>query len=557
MPKMTGARAFAEMLEGYGVSHIFFVPAVFAKALAEMEDMKIKRVLTHGEKAAAYMADGFARASGKPGVCMAQAIGGSNLAAGLRDAYMAGSPVVAISGGPLPDWRFRHAYQEVEDFSQFDPVTKYNTACDSLVRIPDMVRQAFRAATTGAPGPVHLQIQGRGAHMAEQEADLTIVIEKAFTKVPPFRPEPETQHVRDVLAVIAKAKKPLVVAGGGIVRSGAERELVEFVEKLQIPVITSLNAKAAIADHHPLNVGVSGTYARSCANKALAEADLVFFLGSSAGGMVTHGWQFPPPGTTVVQLNIDGAELGRNYPNAASIMGDAKVSLRKLIDLAEKKSPEAAKAWTGRVAELVAEWRASEEPNLTSDAVPMRPERICREISELLPKDGVVVSDTGHSGMWTGTMIELEHPTQRFFRCAGSLGWGFPGALGVKCALPDQAVVCFTGDGGFQYHISELETAARCGINLITVVNNNSSLNQEITLNKVAYNNKPRGGWTDMWTFNDVNFAKIADAYGCVGIRAETPAEFREAFKKALTLNKPVVIDAVSDKEVLAKRVGH
>jgi acetolactate synthase-1/2/3 large subunit len=557
MPRMTGARAFAEMLEGYGVSHLFFVPAVFAKALAEMEDMPIRRVLTHGEKAAAYMADGYARASGKPGVCMAQAIGGSNLAAGLRDAYMAGSPVVAISGGPLPEWRFRHAYQEVEDYSQFDPVTKYNAACDSVPRIPDMVRQAFRAATTGAPGPVHLQIQGRGAHMAEQEADLNVIIEKAYASVPPYRPEPELQHVKDVLAVIAKAKKPIVVAGGGIIRSQAEAEFVEFVEKLQLPVITSLNAKAVLPDRHPLNVGVSGTYARACANKALTEADLVFFVGSSAGGMVTHGWHFPPPSTTVIQLNIDGAELGRNYPNAASIMGDARVSLRKLIDVAEKRPPDSYKAWNARVAELVAEWRASEEPNLTSDAVPMRPERICREISKLLPKDGVVVSDTGHSGMWTGAMIEFEHPTQRYFRCAGSLGWGFPGALGVKCALPDQPVICFTGDGGMHYHIAELETAARCGINLITVVNNNSSLNQEITLNKVAYNNKPRGGWTDMWTFNDVNFAKIAEAYGCVGLRAETPAEFNAALKKALTLKKPVVIDAVSDKEVLAKRVGH
>jgi acetolactate synthase-1/2/3 large subunit len=554
---MTGARLFAEMMQGYGVSHIFFVPAVLAKALAEMEDMPIKRVLTHGEKAAAYMADGYARASGRPGVCMAQAIGASNLAAGLRDGFMACSPIVAVTGGPLPDWRYRHAYQEVEDFTQFDPVTKFNASIDTVARLPDMLRQMFREATSGAPGPVHLQIQSRGAHLAEQEGDLAVVVEQEFTRVPAFRPEPDMQRVRNALAALAKAQRPLIVAGGGVVRSGAEREVLELAEKLQIPVVTSLNAKAMIPDHHPLAVGVPGSYSRSCANNALRETDLVFFIGSRAGGMVTHNWHFPAAGTPVIQLDIDPAELGRNYPNTVSVMGDAKVTLRRMIEAAQPRSPAATQAWTGRVAQLVRAWRADEEPNLNSDATPMRPERICREISQALPPDGVVVSDTGHSGIWTGTMVELEHPTQRYFRCAGSLGWGFPGALGVKCALPDRPVVCFTGDGGFHYHTAELETAARCGINLVVVVNNNSSLNQEITLNKVAYNNNPRGGWKDMWTFNDVNFAKIAEAYGCVGIRAEKPGEVKNALNKAFRLNKPVVIDAVSDSNVLAKRVAH
>jgi len=358
-------------------------------------------------------------------------------------------------------------------------------------------------------------------------------------------------------SALSKALRPVIVAGGGVVRSGAEREVVELAEKMQIPVVTSLNAKAVIADHHPLAVGVSGSYSRSCANNTLREADLVFFIGSHTGGQVTHNWHFPTVGTPVIQLDINPAELGRNYPNTVSIMGDAKVTLRKMIETAQPRSRESAQAWTCHVAELVAAWRADEEPNLTSDAIPMRPERICREISQALPPNGVLVSDTGHSGIWTGTMIELEHPTQRYIRCAGSLGWGFPGSLGVKCALPDQPVICFTGDGGFHYHIAELETAARCGINVVVVVNNNSSLNQEITLNKVAYNNDPRGKWTEMWTFNEVNFATIAEAYGCVGMRAETPAALREALQEALRLNKPVVSDAVSDRNILAKRVAH
>ncbi|MFH1028963.1 MAG: thiamine pyrophosphate-binding protein, partial [Pseudomonadota bacterium] len=250
MPKMTGARLFAEMMRGYGVSHIFYVPAIMMKAMAEMDDMPITRVMVHGEKAAAYMADGFARASGKPGICMAQSIGASNLAAGLRDGYMSGAPMIAISGGPLPKNRYRHTYQEVEDFSQFDPVTKFSASVESVTRLPDLLRQAFREATTGTPGPVHLQMQNRGGHVTEQEADLDLLVEEQYACVPPFRPEPDMQAVRKALDVLAKAERPVIVAGSGVVRSSAQREVVALAEKLQIPVITSLKAKSTIIDSH-------------------------------------------------------------------------------------------------------------------------------------------------------------------------------------------------------------------------------------------------------------------------------------------------------------------
>ncbi len=555
MPRMTGSRLFAEMMRGYGVSHIFFVPAIMIKALAEMEDMPIERIVTHGEKAAAYMADGYARASGKPGVCMAQAIGASNLAAGLRDGYMAGSPILAVTGGPAPESRYRHAYQEVEDFGQFVSVTKFSARVDALARMPDLLRQAFREATSGAPGPVHLRVQGLSGKMTEQEADLDPRVELGYAHVPAFRPEPEMQRVRDGVAALSKAKKPVIVAGGGVVRSGAQHEVVALAEKLQIPVITSLHAKGTILDSHPLSVGVSGSYSRDCANSTLLEADLVFFIGSRAGGMVTHFWNFPPTGTPVIQLDLDPSELGRNYPNVVSILGDVKVSLARMIEVAQPKSPDAAKAWTSRVQELVAKWRAENEPSRNSDAVPIRPERICKEISEALPPDGVLVSDTGHAGIWTSTMIDLKYPTQRYIRCAGSLGWGFPGALGVKCALPDKPVLCFTGDGGFYYHIGELETAARYNINVVVVVNNNGGLNQGLRSTTAAYGGKLRGRSDDVWRFTDRNFARIAEDFGCAGIRVEKPGEIRDAITRGLAMNKPVVIDVVSDVNVLAKWV--
>ena len=554
MTEKTGSKLFAEMLHGYGVSHVFYLPAIMLGGIAEMEPFGIKRVMTHGEKSAAYMADGYARASGKPGVCMAQQIGASNLSAGLRDAYMACSPVIAITGGPALHAHYKHGYQEVEDFSQFEPVTKMNARVDHVSRLPDLMRQAFRTATTGAPGPVHLQIQGPHGQVANEKTSLPPVVEHQFKSIPPFRSAAEPAHVQAALDLMAKAQRPIIVAGGGVTLSGAQAELVAFAEKIQIPVATSLNAKGAILDTHPLSVGVVGTYSRECANRAVYEADLVFYIGSHTGGQVTVEWAIPAAHTTVIQCDIDPEELGRSYPNAASLLGDAKTVLHQLTQSAHVSKHHA--AWLDRVYELKKAWRDENTPLLTSSAKPIRPERICHEISKALPQDGVVVSDTGHSGMWTGAMIDMLHPQQRFIRCAGSLGWAFPAALGVKCALPDRQVIGFAGDGGFYYHIAELETAVRYKINLIMVVNNNSSLNQEIPLwdNVFPDKNSSIHQPDELWRFKPVNFAAIAESFGCVGIRVEDPDQIQAALQKAMTLNRPVVIDVVSEEQAFAKK---
>src|SRR6266850_2567348 len=447
MPRMTGNRYFAEAVHAAGTTHVFFVPTIMLPAMAEMEDMGIRRVVTHGEKAAAYMADGYARASRRPGLCLSQTIGSANLAAGLRDAFMACSPVIALTGGNDAASRYRHVYQEIEDFPMWEQVTKANFQVDTLERFPDLLRQAFRVATSGAPGPVHLEMAGTHAQVLERETELTPLWEERFMKVPAFRPEPEPDAVRTAVQVLAQAARPVILAGGGVIWSGAEAELVKLAEQLQIPVVTSLNAKAVLSDDHPLNMGVPGTYSRWCANRVLAEADLVFFVGSHAGGQVTTNWQVPKPGVAAIQLDIDPEELGRNYPVKAALLGDAKVTLQKLI--AAVGSPRSGGEWLGRAQSLVREYREEADRARGSDAVPIRPERICKEISDWLPEGGVVLSDTGHSGMWTGQMIRLSKPGQRFLRCAGSLGWGFPATLGAKCALPDRPVIGFCGDGGF------------------------------------------------------------------------------------------------------------
>ena len=554
MAKTTGTRYVADTLRGYGVTHVFFVPQMLLQTLTAMEGMGIRRIMTHGEKAAAYMADGYARASHKPGVCMAQHVGASNLAAGLRDAYLAGSPVIALTGGPAPAARHRHAYQELEDFSQFDHTTKFNAHVDDIGRLPDMLRTAFREATSGAPGLVHLQMRGHHAEVAIADADLEMLVEERHCAVPPFRPAAGLPEVTEAVRLLNAAQRPIIVAGGGVAWSSAQAEVVEFAEKLQIPVATSLNAKGTIADHHPLSVGVVGTYSRTCANRAVSGADLVFYIGSHTGGQVTARWNVPRMASPVIHLDIDPTEIGRNYSTKVALLGDARTVLRQMIAAVADVDAIQRAPWLTTVRDMVEEWRASVSEHLNSDAVPMRPERVCREITDALPEGGVLVCDTGHSGIWAGTMVDFDRRGQRLIRCAGSLGWAFPGALGVKCALPDTAVICFAGDGAVYYHLAELETAARYGINIVLVVNNNSALNQEIPHFDKAYGGDPDERGREMWGFSSVNFAKVAESLGCVGIRVETPGEMAAALRRGLISKRPVVIDAVTNHRAFAQK---
>jgi acetolactate synthase-1/2/3 large subunit len=321
---------------------------------------------------------------------------------------------------------------------------------------------------------------------------------------------------------------------------------VELAEKLGIPVAITMNGKENIPDDHPLSVGNVGAYGRRPANQIVAEADLVFFAGSRAGGLTTNNWKLPRPGTATIQLDINGEEVGRNYPAAVALVGDAKLTLRQMADLAPRSTDR--EAWTAHAQELLRQWQAALEPALRSEAVPIRPERLCREISEFLPEDAILVSDTGHAAIWTGTMVGLRKRGQRYLRCAGTLGWGFPATLGAKCAYPERTVLCFTGDGGFCYHLAELETAARAGINAIIVVNNNGALQQVRRGIDNAYGGTQRGRSKEMWVFHPgTNYARVAEEMGCLGIRVEKPGEIRGALEKARTAGRPTVIDVVTD----------
>ena len=551
--KRIGAEVLADMLAGYGVTHVFMVPAVLRRTFAEMERRTtIARVHCHGEKSAAYMADGYARASGKPGICMAQVIGALNLAAGLRDAYLAHSPVIAMTGGRDPKTKFRKVYQEIDDVPAFEPVTKMNVTIDDVGRIPDMLRQAFRTATTGVPGPVHLQFRGNEGQLDLDEAEIEAMVETQFSRVPPFRPEPESAHVKAALELLQKAERPIIIAGGGARVSGAGRELVALAEALQIPIATSLNGKDIIPGTHPLSVGVVGSYSRECANRAVNRADLVCFIGSETGGMTTHFWAVPKIGTPAIQIDIDPEALGRNYPLLASVLGDARNVVVRMLGQIDKSSATKRVAWIKEISDLRAEWYAKYNSALESDAVPIHPARICGDLTKHVPDDAIVVVDTGHAGMWMGGMYDLRTPTQSYMRSAGHLGWAFPAGMGAKAACPERPVVVFTGDAGFWYHIGEVETAVRWNLASVTVVNNNGGGNQSKRGFDRAYGGEQTAKARELWTYNPMNFAKLADDMGALGIRVERASEFAPALARAIAEKRPAVIDVATDIEALA-----
>ena len=553
--ELTGAKVLAKMLHDYGVTDIFHVPAVLRTTMAELETISnIRRIHAHGEASAAYMADGYARASGRPGVCAAQIIGALNLAAGLRDAWLAKSPVIALTGGRDQATKFRKAYQEVDDIPAFEPVTKLNATVDSANRFPDMLNQAFRVAVSGSPGPVHLQFKGNEGQVDQESFDETIPtsIDESVSSVPPYRPKPDIAKIKKAMDIINNASKPILVVGGGVRWSKAGDLIDEISKKLKIPVATSLNGKDVINSTNPLNVGVVGTYSRGSANKSVLAADLAIFVGTDLGGMVTNFWTIPQIGIKAIHIDIDPEVLGRNYPLEVGIMADAKMALTEMIKFADETMVEKRISWVEEVQGYSRDWYDEFRPLLQSDNIPIRPERVCHDLSLNLPDNSFVVVDTGHGGMWMGGMFDLKSSGQSYIRSAGHLGWAFPASLGVKCAAPDRPVICFTGDAGFWYHIAEVETAVRWGINAVIVVNNNGAGNQSKRGFDRVYGGTQTDKAREMWTFNNVNFAQIAKHMGAESIRVENPKDFTPALQKAIALNKCVILDVVTDVDALA-----
>lgn len=548
---VTGAEWLARTIAENHVSHVFWVDAVLRRTLVELGTLGVTRVLAHTEKAAAYMADGYARITGRPGLCFAQSVGAANLAAGLQDAYLGRAPVIALTGRKIPSHQHRNAYQEVDHRPLFAAVTKFSAPVEAAVDLPRLFRHAWRTSMAGTPRPVHLDLNGRTAEIVET----TMVSEPTgrdapFDEaMPPYRPEPSPSHVERAVAALHATKRVAIVAGTGAATSGCGAELLELAELLAAPLGTSLGARGIVPTRHRLSIGTVGDYGAPPANRVVHAAELVFFVGCHTGDQVTHTWRIPAIDTPIVQIDIDAEEFGRSYPNTLGLMGDPKATLTHLVKALGR--PKRDNAFAEHAAALMTQWRADQAKLMRSAEVPIRPDRLCAELSEALPHEAILVADTGYSGIWTATLVDLDGKGHTYLRAAGSLGWGFPAALGAKCAAPKRKVVCFCGDGALYYHLTELETARRRGIAVAVVVNNNSGFGQGWP-NLLKVQGNKLGDPAELLRFGNTDFAAIARSFGLQGFRVERPDEIAPALRRAIAADETVIVDVVTSIEARA-----
>src|SRR5712672_2687656 len=544
---MNGAEWLARALAQTGMSHVFFVESVMRRTLLQLSDLGVKPVLAHSEKAAAYMADGYARVARRPGVCMAQSVGAANLASGLQDAWLGRSPVIALTGHKEPSFQHRNSYQEIAHAPLFSAVTKFSSPVYSTSELPRLLRHAWRAALADTPRPTHLDFSGLQGDVIELgQTSEPPVIDPEARRIPAHRPVADAADIERAAAALTTARRVAIVAGDGAAASEAGPEVLALAEALQAPVATTLGARGIIPTRHRLSAGVAGSYSAPPANRIVHGAALVLFIGCDTGDQVTLNWQVPSIDTKIVQIEADPLEIGRSYPNTTGIVGDPKATVARLVEIIGRPARDS--GFADEAARIVGDWRASMVALTEKNTAPIAVERLCAEVTRALPSDAVLVADTGYSGIWTGTMIELNGAGQTYLRAAGSLGWSFPASLGAKCAAPGGKVLCFTGDGGFYYHLAELESARRCGIAVTVVVNNNSGFGQNLTgVRRIAGNRPGRG--EELVRFGPTDFTAVARSFGVHGIRVERADAIAPALTEALQADEPVVVDVASDIE--------
>lgn len=546
MSKLKGYEYIGETLKANGTTHVFYEELAFFYSTKEMRKYGITPVLAHSEEAAGYMADGYARASNKIGVCMSQSIGAANLAASVHDAWLGNTPVLAMTGFKQDNAYQKGGYQESNHRAHFSGVTKYNETTYDAQQLPFLLSQAIREATTGKPRPVHLDVIGYAGEVAEKaEMNANFVPEPGFASIPAFRPAADPEAVKKAAEMINAAERPVFVAGRGALISDPDgKVLYEMATKADVPVCTTPDGKTIISEYDPLWGGVVGGYGMACANHITTDSDLVVYIGSMVSDQTTLAFTAPPLDRQIIHIDIDGRELGKNYKNTFGLQGDARTVMEQLLPLIEKKDR---KDWRDKEAAYVAK-SLKELDDMSGETVPVQTGRLCQEISKALPDDAIVVADTGWSATWADVAIRMKD-TQKYMRAAGSLGWSFPASIGAKCACPDRPVFNFSGDGAFYYHLSELESSVRNGIKVIVILNNNSHFNQCIPYVSEAYEDDPEGFevYAEKVKFEPTDFVGIAKSFGADGEKVTDSADIGKAIERAMASDVSYVINVITD----------
>jgi acetolactate synthase I/II/III large subunit len=553
--QVTGAQALVMALEALGVDTVFGIPggAILPAYDPLLDSTKVRHILVRHEQGAGHAAEGYASASGRVGVCMATSgPGATNLVTPIADAYMDSVPIVAITGQVTSRSIGTDAFQEADIRGITMPITKHNYLITDAAAIPRAIAEAFHIAGTGRPGPVLVDIS-KDALMA-----LTTFVWPPKLDLPGYRPvaKPHGKQIREAARLIGEAHRPVLYVGGGVIRAGASELLRELVELTQIPVVTTLMARGAVPDSHPLHLGMPGMHGSVAAVTALQKSDLLIALGARFDDRVTGQLSTFAQGAKVIHADIDPAEISKNRVADVPIVGDCKDVISDLI-AALGGGPDAAvpgdyESWRGQVAE----WKATFPVGYSApDDGALSPQYVIERIGAISGPGSVFVAGVGQHQMWAAQFVKYERPHSWINSGGlGTMGFAVPAAMGAKVAQPERTVWAIDGDGCFQMTNQELATCVINKIPIKVAIINNSSLGMVRQWQTLFYNERYSN--TDLHTSHEQirvpDFVKLAEAYGCVGLRCDSPDDVDATIKKAMEINDlPVVVDFVVHRDAM------
>lgn len=534
----TGAKILIEGLQREGVETIFGYPGgVVLPIYDELYNSSLRHILVRHEQAAAHAADGFARASGRVGVCLATSgPGACNLVTGIATAYMDSIPIVAITGQVPTSLLGNDAFQEADITGITLPITKHNYLVKRTEDLGHVLREAFFIAGTGRKGPVLVDIP---KDVSSKPIDYEFP-EKELVSLRGYQPtvRGHAKQIDKAIEMISEAERPIIYAGGGVISSDASPELITFAETLMIPVTTTLMGLGALPCDHPLNLGMLGMHGTRYANYAVTECDLLIGIGVRFDDRVTGKLDTFAPHAKIVHIDIDPAEIGKNKKVDIPIVGDVKLVLQDMLVKIQKK--KAYDKWLSRIKG----WKEKHPLSYKKDGI-LRPQYIVEQLSGLLKGKGIIVSEVGQNQMWTAQYYCFRKPrTWITSGGLGTMGYGFPAAMGAHFACPNEVVFDIAGDGSFQMNIQELSTVATNKIPIKVAILNNRFLGMVRQWQELFHDR--RYSYTEL---PPVDFAKVANAYGVEGITVESCEDVLPALKAAIETDGPFVIDFRVERE--------
>jgi len=551
MTSLNGADAMVRMLQLNGVKHIFGLcgdtSLPFYDALARL-DHGMDHILTRDERSAAYMADAYARVTGKVGVCEGPSGGGATyLLPGLVEANESSVPVLGITSDVSVGARGKFPLTELDQQALYKPLTKWNTTIDRVDQIPQALRSAFRAMTTGRPGSAHICLPYDVQKHGIEPDDLWA--QPGHDKVPAYRSAPNPADIEAAADLLVKARSPVFICGGGVVIAGASEALDALATALNAPVCTTVSGQGSLADTHPLNAGVVGTNGGVVATReVVAQADLVLFIGCRAGSTTTEHGKMPGRGVTLLHLDVDAMTIGTNYRTDVALVGDALLGLQALdtaVRARLKDRPATASDGRALAAQARAQKQAFFAPLAASMERPIRPERVVDALNRMLPAQAIVVADPGTPCPYFSAYFNAPQAGRHFItnRAHGALGFSMSAAVGAAVGQPNAVVVSVMGDGSFGFTCGELETIVRRGIPIKMIVFSNAVFGWIKASQKTGYDQRYFSV-----DFNRTNHARVAEAFGVKAWRVEDPAELDAAIQAALRHDGPALVDVISQE---------